>query len=263
MKLWYMRDNHTFRALPPDDEEAIAVLRVEFDRGFTSGMLCATSPLHPFRPDNVHAHADFAEFEPRARAWLATARTYSSPGELEYASWRPPAAPVVDSKPTDGAMGESASNRMTETEIHAHSWWCPHCRVDVPPEMVTKDGEHYLESGGCGRPVRGELLDGLASVDSKPAPAEGVGASELPWDASQIKQPGWHHVEAAFIDGAREARANPEADEVLFSRAADGYTKRVFEEVDPVSEAALRTGSWKAAAVSPVSPVSDAGEGKP
>lgn len=64
------------------------------------------------------------------------------------------------------------------------------------------------------------------------------------WDASQIKQPGWHHVQAAFIEGAREARANPDADEQAFSRAADGYTKRVFEEVDPVSEAALRTGSW-------------------
>jgi hypothetical protein len=67
------------------------------------------------------------------------------------------------------------------------------------------------------------------------------------WDASQIKQPGWHHVEAAFIAGAREARANPEADDAMFRRAADGYTKRVFEEVDPVSEAALRTESWRTA----------------
>ena len=57
--------------------------------------------------------------------------------------------------------------RMTEDEIHARDWWCPHCRVDVPPEMVTKDGEHYLESGGCGRAVRGELkdADGVASVE--------------------------------------------------------------------------------------------------
>lgn len=65
-----------------------------------------------------------------------------------------------------------------------------------------------------------------------------------PWDASQIKQPDWSHVEAAFIEGAREARANPDADEGMFRRAADGYTKRVFEEVDPVSEAALRTAAW-------------------
>jgi hypothetical protein len=70
---------------------------------------------------------------------------------------------------------------------------------------------------------------------------------ETEWDASQIKQPHWGHISQAFVDGAREARANPEATEHDFCRAADGYTKRVFEEVDPVSEAALRTGSWKAA----------------
>lgn len=70
--------------------------------------------------------------------------------------------------------------------------------------------------------------------------------SPLPvaWDAAQIKQPGWHHVQQAFIDGAREARCNPEASDAVFYRAADGYTKRVFEDVDPVSEAALRTESW-------------------
>lgn len=54
------------------------------------------------------------------------------------------------------------SARMTEAEIHAHTWWCPHCRKDVLPEMVTKDGEHYLESGGCGRSVRGERIDEAA-----------------------------------------------------------------------------------------------------
>jgi hypothetical protein len=46
---------------------------------------------------------------------------------------------------------------FNEAEIHARDWWCPHCRTDVPPEMITKDGEHYLESGGCGRQVRGEI----------------------------------------------------------------------------------------------------------
>ena len=49
--------------------------------------------------------------------------------------------------------------RLTENEIHARDWWCPHCLQSVPPEMVTKDGEHYLESGGCGWPVRGEIKD--------------------------------------------------------------------------------------------------------
>lgn len=67
----------------------------------------------------------------------------------------------------------------------------------------------------------------------------------MTWDASQIKQPDWSHVQAAFIEGAREARANPEADDALFKRAADGYTKRVFEDVDPESERRLRTGDFK------------------
>lgn len=63
------------------------------------------------------------------------------------------------------------------------------------------------------------------------------------WDASQIKPPRWDHVFAAFVDGAREARANEGAADADFVRAADGYTKRVFEEVDPVSEEALRTST--------------------
>ena len=65
------------------------------------------------------------------------------------------------------------------------------------------------------------------------------------WDASHIKRPDWAHVQAAFVNGAREARGNPDACDADFLRAADGYTKRVFEEVDPTSEEALRTGSWK------------------
>jgi hypothetical protein len=89
--------------------------------------------------------------------------------------------------------------------------------------------------------VRGVLVEKLSQVaafmrdelTTRPA-----------WDASQIKQPGWNHVQQAFIDGAREARTNPTATDEDFGLASDGYTKRVFEEVDPVSEAALRTKSW-------------------
>jgi hypothetical protein len=66
------------------------------------------------------------------------------------------------------------------------------------------------------------------------------------WDASQIKQPGWHHVEGAFIAGAKEARMNPDVPEAIFARAADGYTKQVFEDVDPESERRLRTGDFAA-----------------
>lgn len=72
-------------------------------------------------------------------------------------------------------------------------------------------------------------------------PSVGGGAT---WDAAQIKRPGWDHVEAAFIEGAREAKANPRCTDADIRHAADGHTKRAFEEVDPASEAALRTESW-------------------
>lgn len=73
----------------------------------------------------------------------------------------------------------------------------------------------------------------------------------MSWDASQIKPPNWAHVMAAFIEGAREAKANQDASEADFRRAADGYTKRVFEEVDPESERALRLGDWRPLAALP------------
>ncbi|SOE35249.1 hypothetical protein [Delftia acidovorans] len=69
-------------------------------------------------------------------------------------------------------------------------------------------------------------------------------AQPRPWDAADIKQPRWGHVFAAFVEGAKEARANPDADEYIFGRSADAHTKRVLEEIDPVSEHALRTGTW-------------------
>jgi len=57
-------------------------------------------------------------------------------------------------------------------------------------------------------------------------------------------QPNWGHLGQAFIDGAIEAKMNPDADKELFLRAADGYTKRLFEELDPLSEALLRNNDY-------------------
>ncbi|WP_310627501.1 hypothetical protein [Limnohabitans sp.] len=57
-------------------------------------------------------------------------------------------------------------------------------------------------------------------------------------------QPHWGHVGQAFIDGAREARANPRATDDDVNRAADGYTKRLFEELDPESEQLLRANAY-------------------
>lgn len=51
------------------------------------------------------------------------------------------------------------------------------------------------------------------------------------WDANQIKPPGWHHVQQAFLDGAREARANPEASEGEFWRAADDTQREYLKKL--------------------------------
>jgi hypothetical protein len=59
-----------------------------------------------------------------------------------------------------------------------------------------------------------------------------------------FEQPHWGHVGQAFIDGAREARTNPDATDENFVRCADGYTKRLFEELDPESERLLRENAY-------------------
>lgn len=95
MKLWYMRDDHLFCELPLDVEEAIEVIRQQFAKGQTSGMLCADGgpPKKSMMTIDPYAHArgDFAEFEPRARIWLTAAISYKSPADLEYESWAPAA----------------------------------------------------------------------------------------------------------------------------------------------------------------------------
>lgn len=73
LRLWYMRDNHTFRELPLDVERAIEILRHEVcEECFSHGMLCS----HQVRglPD-VHAHGaeKWHEFEFAARDWLQKA----------------------------------------------------------------------------------------------------------------------------------------------------------------------------------------------
>lgn len=86
---WYMRDNHTFRALPLDVDEALAVMRSERDDGNTCGMLCG-SP-HGVVPEPVHARtaAEWQTFEDAARPWLETAVALSKPPNVEL-SGRPP-----------------------------------------------------------------------------------------------------------------------------------------------------------------------------
>lgn len=76
---WYMRDNHTFRALPLDVDAALAVMREERDAGQTYGMLCGRPD--GVVPDVVHAGsaAEWPTFEAAARSWLETAVARSKP----------------------------------------------------------------------------------------------------------------------------------------------------------------------------------------
>lgn len=83
------------------------------------------------------------------------------------------------------------------------------------------------------------------------ASCKAIGAAyKIGKEAGHFEQPNWAHVGQAFVDGAREARQNPDADDVLFKLAADGYTKRLFEQLDPISEQLLRQDAYPAAPVS-------------
>lgn len=87
--LWYMRDNHTFRRLPANVDDAIAILRDEFGAGETYGMLCTKEG--PMVGKYEHAREDWGDFERRARRWLLAAMQPTA-AEAEYASWLTPNA---------------------------------------------------------------------------------------------------------------------------------------------------------------------------
>ena len=79
VRCWYMRDNHTFRALPLDVDAALAVMREERDAGNTYGMLCGRP--NGVAPGPVHARtaAEWSAFENAARPWLEAAVARSKP----------------------------------------------------------------------------------------------------------------------------------------------------------------------------------------
>jgi len=74
VKLYYMRDNHTFRNLPLDSDQAVAALREEFRCGYTHGMLCWSSE-NPRSLGNLHAAGNDTaeEFFDEARDWIKAA----------------------------------------------------------------------------------------------------------------------------------------------------------------------------------------------
>jgi len=69
MKIYYMRDNHTFRPIPLDVDKAERVLREEIESGYVCGSLCARlegKELILHASGSAGAEQFFAE----ARAWI-------------------------------------------------------------------------------------------------------------------------------------------------------------------------------------------------
>ena len=85
---WYMRDNHTFRQLPLDVDEALAVMRQERDDGQTYGMLCGRPSGVVPGPVHAGSAAEWSTFEGAARPWLEKAVALSKPPGAEIVRLR-------------------------------------------------------------------------------------------------------------------------------------------------------------------------------
>lgn len=79
VQIWYMRDNHTFRALPLDVEQALSVMRQERDAGGTYGMLCGKPGGVLPAPVHAGSAAEWPAFEAAARPWLEQSVALSKP----------------------------------------------------------------------------------------------------------------------------------------------------------------------------------------
>jgi hypothetical protein len=103
-------------------------------------------------------------------------------------------------------------------------------------------------------PRCGKKSGGIDSIHTCTPPAA---QPEQPEDklSGNFEQPNWAHVGQAFIDGAREARANPDATDDTFVLSADAYTKQLFEKLDPESERLLRENAYPPAAQPEQQPV--------
>ncbi|HDR9834244.1 TPA: hypothetical protein QDC51_000995 [Burkholderia multivorans] len=74
VRLYYMRDNHTFKRLTGPVEDMLAQVMAEYDGGFTAGMLF-TESLPGLGV--VHGIKDRRKFMNEAREWLFAARIRS------------------------------------------------------------------------------------------------------------------------------------------------------------------------------------------
>lgn len=154
VRRWYMRDNHTFAELPADDDAALARLREVFDGDCGHyGMLCATlrradgKEGHP-RPEGLHAKADWAEFEERAREWLARTPARVAPTPPDEASDALDAAryrKLRDAGRCDSKHGTGLSVGDRLTARVAFRYWCApeelDTAIDAMPDVPHNQGD--------------------------------------------------------------------------------------------------------------------------
>lgn len=69
LKIYYMRDNHTFRELPFDLDKAINILKEEFSDGQSYGMLCA-NPKGLVDPVHARSLSEMDYFITKAIPWI-------------------------------------------------------------------------------------------------------------------------------------------------------------------------------------------------
>ena len=72
MKIYYMRDNHTFLPLPFNVDEAIRLIKEEFEKGYTYGMLCSKDP-NIYSMVHANGKERLNQFLVEATAWLNNA----------------------------------------------------------------------------------------------------------------------------------------------------------------------------------------------
>ena len=85
IRIWYMRDNHTFLELPLDVELALDAMRAERDNGYTFGFLLCGHP-DGVVPKPVHSDGirQWRAFEIAARTWLEAAVSVSKVPEIDF-----------------------------------------------------------------------------------------------------------------------------------------------------------------------------------
>jgi hypothetical protein len=174
MNLYYMRDNHTFRALPLDVEQAVAAVREEFEDGYTSGMLCTKDiPHSPFGSSTEPRPHLSRPFNPeQVRAWMRYAISYRSPGDLEYESWTCGVQP--SQAPSCWSCGDTGTVTTSSNGSGLIEAPCANCADGVE---VSSGAD--ATAAPCSRV--------MAADKSDPARPNGLSPSDGPaWDAGAV-----------------------------------------------------------------------------